>query len=193
MDNKEITILVDIDDTIEDLIGAWCAWLNSHYSTDVLPDQITQWDMHMAFPTLSHNQIYAPLDRLDFWQTVKPRKDAMKYLKKLYDWGYDIYLCTSTSYKNVAIKYEKIVQKYFPYIDWEHIIVAGDKTMIKGDIMVDDGIHNLLGGDYLKILMSLPHNKFFDAKENGVIRVSDWSEATDIITSYKEYGRRILY
>ena len=85
MDNKEITILVDIDDTIEDLVGAWCGWLNSRYSTRVLPKQVTQWDMHIAFPTLSHNQIYAPLEMADFWQTVKPREDAMKYLKELYD------------------------------------------------------------------------------------------------------------
>ena len=77
------------------------------------------------------------------------------------------------------------MQKYFPYIDWNHVIVTSNKAMIKGDILIDDGIHNLLGGDYFKILMSLPHNRYFDAEKNGMIRAGNWKEVVDIVDDYK--------
>lgn len=190
-ENKNITILVDIDDTIEDLLGAWCKWLNEHYQTGVDVKDVSDWDMHLAFPTLTTDQIYEPLCMEEFWETVQPREDAMVYLKQLYDSGYSIYLCTSTSYENVKPKYETIIQKYFPYIDWDHIIITSNKTMLKGDIMIDDGVHNLLGGDYLKILMSSPHNMWFDADKYEVSRVYKWCEIIAIINTYKKNRNKL--
>ena len=49
-------------------------------------------------------------------------------------------------------------------------------------ILIDDGIHNLLGGEYKKILMSAPYNKTFDAEANGMIRVRNWAEIYDVIS-----------
>ena len=39
-----------------------------------------------------------------------------------------------------------------------------------------DGVHNLEGGDYAKILVTAPHNIDYDAEANGMIRVKDWDE-----------------
>jgi hypothetical protein len=43
--------------------------------------------------------------------------------------------------------------------------------MIRGDVLIDDGIHNLEGGDYKKILFTAAHNRNYDAEANGMIRV----------------------
>ena len=48
-------------------------------------------------------------------------------------------------------------------------------------MLVDDGIHNLERGDYIKLLMSTPHNKSYDAEANGMIRVHSWDEITEVI------------
>ena len=42
---SDITILIDIDDTIEDLLAAWCKWLNDLYGLNVKPDEVTDWDV----------------------------------------------------------------------------------------------------------------------------------------------------
>lgn len=56
--------------------------------------------------------------------------------------------------------------------------------MIKGDVLVDDGIHNLIGGDYRKILVDAPYNREFNEKEYGMVRVKIWKEIYDVITGY---------
>ena len=77
-------ILVDMDDTIEELLPAWCRWLNKYYGTSVNPDNITDWEVAKFFPELTIEQVFSPLiDNSSFWKTVKPKPGAVKYLKKL--------------------------------------------------------------------------------------------------------------
>lgn len=171
---SDITILVDIDDTIEDLLKAWCEWLNKRYGLCVQPEEVTDWDVAKFFPTLTKEQVFEPLHIDHFWETVEPKKDAVKYVKKLIDDGFNIYLCTTTDYRNIKPKYEYVVMKHFPFISWRQVIVAGCKQMIKADILIDDGVHNQEGGDYNKILVSTPHNRGYDAEGNGMVRAEDW-------------------
>ena len=181
MDKSSIVILIDIDDTVEDLLSAWCNWLNEKYKTTVDINDITEWDMCKFFPSLTKEQVFEPLHQNYFWKTVEPKHDAMTYVSKLFNEGYNIFFCTSTDYRNIYAKYEYIVKRYFPYIEWSHVIVASNKQMIKADYLIDDGIHNLENGDFIKILMTSPHNKNYDAKANGMYRVSDWKEVYEII------------
>ena len=42
---KKLTILVDMDDTIEQLLNAWIAAVNSKFGTAVTYDDIKSWDV----------------------------------------------------------------------------------------------------------------------------------------------------
>lgn len=55
--------------------------------------------------------------------------------------------------------------------------------MIRGDILIDDAPHNLVGGDYVKILMTANHNRSYDASANGMIRVIDWLDIQNCISA----------
>lgn len=171
---SDITVLIDIDDVIGDLLGAWCEWLNTTYVLDVKPDDITDWDISKFFPTLSKEQIFYPLHTELFWKDVKPKRGAVHYVKKLVTGGFKVFLCTTTDYKNVKPKFEYFVKVYFPFISWQQVIITSKKQMIKADFLVDDNIKNLQDGDYVKILMSAPHNMDYDAEANGMIRGTDW-------------------
>ena len=61
--------------------------------------------------------------------------------------------------------------------------MAQDKGMVKGDILVDDGVHNLEAFSGRKVLMTAPHNQQYDATGNGMIRADNWHEV------YKEIRR----
>ena len=71
-------------------------------------------------------------------------------------------------------------------ISWWNVITICSKQLINADILVDDGVHNLLGGSYKKILMTASHNKAFDANANGMVRVNNWQEAYDKIIEYAD-------
>lgn len=176
-------ILIDIDDTIIDLLPTWVEVLNKKAFTNVKYEDIEAWDITKYFPTLTREQIFEPLQTYNFWINVKPKADAVEYVKKLFDEGYELYLCTSTDYRNVKAKYECVIMKYFPYLKWENVIVAHNKSMLKADFLIDDAVHNLQKGDFCKILMTAPHNKKYDAKSNGIIRADDWRIVYEIVHS----------
>lgn len=171
---SDITILIDIDDTIQNFCETWVECLNDEYKTSVKYEEISDWDMCRFFPTLTKEEVYAPTYNPEFWDYVKPKPGAVEYVKKLIDEGYNVYLCTATYYQSVRPKFERIIQKHFPYINWNQVIVANQKQMIKADFLIDDGIHNLEDGDYIKILVSAPHNQLYNAEENGMIRADNW-------------------
>ena len=156
MDKK--VILVDMDDVIENLVEAWTAEIERKYGYHKTSEDITEWEMYKFYPDLEPNYIYDILDDSDFWKTVKPKEDAIKYLKLLQE-NFDVYIVTAARMSTVSSKISDILFKYFPFIDNEHVIVCYNKQMIKGDVIIDDGIHNLVGHEAIKILYDTPHNR----------------------------------
>lgn len=181
-------ILIDVDNTIENLLVAWTGTLDERYSTGVTPEDLTDWDLLKCFPGLTHEQIFGVLKDDGFWKKVGPIKGAPENIKKLIDDGHEIYLCTATDRFDIRPKFEDVIMRYFPFISWKQIIVCENKQMIKADMLIDDGIHNLIGGDYIKILFHQPHNASFDAEENGMIRLKTWDEIYDYISELTKTG-----
>lgn len=184
--HNKMVILVDIDDVINNLCQTWTTWLNTKYKLSVQYDDIITWDMAGYYPELTNEQIYEPLFMPKFWQLVLPRFDAIKYIDMLVKEKYDVYLCTTSHYKTIDIKFENIVAKYFPFIPWNKIIITSKKQMIRGDVLIDDGIHNLEGGCYTKILMTAPWNKNYDTVSHQMYRADNWEDVYNIIHSLEE-------
>lgn len=174
-------VLVDLDDTLTWFVPEWLKWLNNKYGCHVQYEDVREWDFSYLYPTLTAKQMHEPLGLPEFWKSVKIREDAKLYLKELYDCGFEIFLCTATYYKDIAMKYDIIIKEHFPFIDWSHVIVTKDKHMIKGDYLIDDYENNLIDGDYDKILLTVPRNKSFNAESHGIKRCSDWSEIKEYI------------
>ena len=173
---KDFVICCDMDDTIEFLIQAWTRWLNNTYDLGVRYQDVKDWEMQKAYPTLSKEQIFEPLAIPDFWKTVEPMPQAVKYIKKLIDEGFTFYICTASHYKALEVKMEEVLFKHFPYLTWDNVIVMKNKQMIKCDVLIDDGAHNIVG-DYIGLLKDTPYNQSFDeAAHTSVLRVHTWRE-----------------
>ena len=78
-------------------------------------------------------------------------------------------------------KMNGLLFRYFPFLTWDRVIVTGRKQMIRCDVLIDDGVHNLEGGDYKKILFTAPHNRQYDAEANGMVRADTWEDVIRII------------
>ena len=173
--NRKLTILVDVDNVLENLNDAWVNAVNDKYGTSVSPNDIASWDIEKYFEGLSRTQVFSQLHDKDFWETLKPIDDAPDYLKKLIDDGHQVVLVTSSHPDTIGYKYRFII-KYFPYISFKDIIFTSKKQMVLGDVMIDDAPHNLEGGKYIGLLMYSPHNRSYDAEANGFTRVDNWEQ-----------------
>lgn len=105
---KKLTILVDMDDTIENLLSCWVSYLNSQYGLQVRTEDVCDWDLSLAYPSLTKEQIFAPLydDRL--WQQVKPLPRAVPVLQRLQERGHEIYIVTSSNYQTLKTKMDSL-------------------------------------------------------------------------------------
>lgn len=180
-----MVILVDMDDTIETLGPAWCDWLDKKYDTGIKYEDLTGWIVADTYPQLTKEQIFEPLFLPELWDTVKPIDGAAEYLKRMMDDGDEIYILTSTHYKNVAMKMDKVLFKFFPFLNRRQIIIADKKQMIKGDILIDDAPHNLMGGDYEKILLDAPTNRNFKEGIYDIHRAFSWEQVYEIVHEIK--------
>ena len=174
-------ILVDMDDTIERLLEAWVRGVNRKYGTDASYDDVTSWDVSAAFPGLTWEQGYAVPMEPGFWRTVEPIPGAAESLRRLMQAGHEVFIVTATPCDAVPEKMNDLLFRCFPFLSWDHVIVTSHKQMIRGDVLIDDGVHNLEGGAYAKILMTAPHNRQYDAEANGMIRVDNWTQVEEAI------------
>lgn len=88
---KKLTILFDADDTVENLSDCWIAMLNERYGTSVTPEDVHGWDISLAFPTLTKEQVFGVLYDDELWRRITPIPGSVEVLQKLYDEGHQLY------------------------------------------------------------------------------------------------------
>ena len=183
---SKLTILVDLDDVIDNCLEPWVNVLNREHGLNVKAEDITEWDLLESFPTLSHEEIYAPIKKFSFWLTeVSVRKDAIKYLNKLIKLGHEVYIVTASDLSMIHLKYLALIQPNFP-IKEDHIIVTHRKDLIRGDILIDDCLGHVMDFKGQAILMTAPHNKHVFIDDMGLKRADNWQEVYKYIT--EEWG-----
>ena len=173
MEKSEYIILVDMDDTMEDLLTSWVECLNRKYNLQVNPKEVTSWEIPPYFPSLTPFQVYEALVTEELWKTVKPIDGAVEYLKRLVEEGFTVRVCTASSPTSYALKMKWVMKRYFPFLDTRtQCICIHDKHLLKANVLLDDNYKNLLNSSYQGILFTRKHNKNLDYP----IRVNSWEE-----------------
>lgn len=180
---NKLTILFDADDTVENLCDCWIAMLNERYGTSVTLEDVRDWDITLAFPTLTKEQVFGVLHDDELWRRITPIPGSVEVLQKLQQEGHQLYMVTASDYRTCKTKVERLLE-LFPFLDWGHIVITSHKQMVHGDILIDDGPHNLVGGEYFKILFDRPHNRNYDDAANGMLRLHTWEEIDTVIHNH---------
>lgn len=119
------------------------------------------------------------------WKRVELLPNCVKTIKKLHDMGHEIYFVTATETANVHKKFQFLCRT-FPFIDVrKRLITTQCKQMIKMDVLIDDCVDNLVGGDYYGILFSYPWNTNFK-NDKTIERVDNWSEVPDAVRYFPD-------
>jgi 5'(3')-deoxyribonucleotidase len=150
---------IDFDDVISNTLDMWVKWLNHTHNLKVKLDDITSWKLSDFFPTLSKAELYEPLNTPEFWDTVSIRPGAQDLIQKLIADGHQVYIITSSHYETLPYKLSRCLFANFPYLTKENIIIAYNKSLIKTDILIDDGEHNLKDFAGIKVIFDMPHNQ----------------------------------
>ncbi len=114
-----------------------------------------------------------------FFRTMPVIEGSIDALKKL-NTQYELFIVSSATEfpKSLEEKYDWL-REHFSFISWKQMVFCGVKTMITGDIMIDDHFKNLDAFPGETILFTQPHNYFGNDKTHR--RVHNWAEILTII------------
>lgn len=175
-----------MDDVLEELVEEWIKQLNITYGKHVKFSDVTRWDFSNTFGDLTPKELYSPFKDGTIWERLSPTEGSEECLSKLKDDGHEIYVVTASHYSEIRPKIKWLLRE-FPFVfSWDHVIIANKKSMIKGDVIIDDAIHNLTDPDIVKIVYDKPWNRIPDDKELGLIRAYTWEDIYRIVTTLQK-------
>ena len=135
-------ILIDMDDVISDFDGEfYTRWNRLHPDKPVVPPEYRKCfyikdELPEEYAGLVREINTAP----GFINSLPEIHGAVQAVKEIAEMGHDVFICTSplNAYQNcVKEKYEWI-EKHLGF-EWTlKLILTKDKTLVKGDILIDD-------------------------------------------------------
>lgn len=171
---------IDFDDVVTNTLDVWIDWLNNKHNLSVTHSEIDSWKLVDFFPTLTKAELYEPLNTPEFWDEVSIKPGAQEVIGKLIEEGHQIYIITSSYYETLPYKFNRCLFKHFPNLTKENIIICYNKSLIKADMLMDDGEHNLRNFSGIKIIFDMPHNQ--DCK-SADFRISNWQEFYNLVSA----------
>lgn len=184
---KRLTILVDLDDVLNNQNELWIAELNDKHNRSVNLEDITDWDVSKFYPHVCKTKLYEPLESERLIHQMSPPPGSIDYTWSWYSAGHNLLVATSTNTRNAGCKVEWMY-KYYKWFDERNLIVTHHKQLLRGDVLIDDGIHNLLPDkltgavpQYSKLCMDRPWNRGFDCLKHGIHRVCSFQEIDGVI------------
>ena len=163
------TILVDVDGPVANLPEAWLMRYNQDYNDCLTVDQIDSWDMVRYVKSECGSAIYSYLDS-HIYDFVKPVKGALEGVQELRKAGHRVIFVTSSPEGTGDAKYAWLKRHGFldargAYGDGrvsDDYIEAHDKSLIRGDVLIDDREENVQNFPGNTILFDAPHNRSYE-------------------------------
>lgn len=183
--SEKLVIGVDLDDVLWDFAPAWVKRYNEVFDDNVKPENIRSWNITQYLTKATPFMIFYLLEEKSFWKDIQPKEDSQDIMQELIDEGHKVYIVTSTSYKTLPYKFERLF-KLYPFIEENQVIIIKEKQMLDLDVLCDDYQNNLIGAQYSKLLFDAPYNEDFNEMEHGIHRVKDWRSIRRFIKEKEE-------
>lgn len=142
-------ILVDVDDVTLDLNTEWLRCYNKDYDDNLTRSKIKTWALDKYVKKECGRKIYDYLKNKDLYSNIKPVAGAVEGVQKLRDLKHRVIFVTAYfNEQKVKCLHDNGLLREYPYNDgrWNtatDVIMANDKSLIKGDYLIDDRTENL--------------------------------------------------
>jgi 5'(3')-deoxyribonucleotidase len=189
-------ILVDQDEVICKWIKRILQYYNEDHGTNFTDADISTWDVTMNLGPSSEPALRAYMRYTEFYKDLEPVDGAIEGMRNLINLGHDVIIVTAVP-KCAGMSYNGKIEwlrKNMPFFSLDNFIACKRKDLIKGDVMFDDGFHNIKafnecswkeGRAVKSVLFTRPWNEK-EVLEPGMKRVSTWEEFLELI-------RKLIY
>jgi 5'(3')-deoxyribonucleotidase len=171
-----------MDEVVADLMSEWLRLYNLKYNDTLQREQITDWDMRKFVRKEVGEKAYDILRDPILYPGVQPIEGARDGIHQLRSMGYRVVFVTSCVHGSVDAKMAWL--KKYHLIDFrahtpKDFIAAKDKFLVKGEVLIDDGPHNISAFPGHTILFDQPYNRHMDHPH----RVRSWEEIPKLVST----------
>jgi 5'(3')-deoxyribonucleotidase len=184
-------IVVDMDEVLCQFVNkVLCRW-NSINSTGYTREDVDCWQLEKTF---GYDRFGIPADVvIDVWlkedgffDDLEPMPGAIEGFNWLRERGHDVIVATAVvdGAMHAFDGKRAWMKKNFPDWDIKNFVACSRKGLIDGDILIDDGLHNV--NDWITSSKFNREALIFDARWNRqyasdtrTFRVFDWSEIVE--------------
>ncbi len=169
-------ICVDMDEVIADALGEHLLRYNRDFSERLTPADLEGrwlWDF---VPAERQQTLVDYMMSEDFFAVLRVMPHAQRVLERLQS-RYEIYIATAAMEvpSSFNAKFHWLKQ-HFSFIPPSHIVFCGNKSILRGDYLIDDNPRQLRLFRGEGILFSSPAN----VHVKGFRRVRDWLEIEEL-------------
>lgn len=134
---KKLTILIDMDGIAADLMQKVLNLYNAEHQTQYTHAHVMTWDFDKCIP--NGQKIFRYMDVPGFFRDLSPLPGMARALKGLKKAGHDLHIASTPHVKGTCAG-DKLawVDEHLPFIGSRKTILIRDKSMLKGDVLIDD-------------------------------------------------------
>lgn len=190
-------LFVDMDNVIVNLSEGVVDWINRElekpvykgsYRCDLTEKDIVQyyfWDNYKLQESFGRKLQERMFNTEKFWYSLSPIRDSLNVLRRLSE-KFNIYIATRPALNDVCIS-EKMdwVKIHLPFIGVDKVVFTQDKSILRGDIMIDDEYEQLKRFEGTRILFYQPYTSW-DVLTKCDYVVKSWKSLEEILDDMVE-------
>ncbi len=166
-------LLIDMDEVMADAIYRFLEWYERDFGVRYTKDDLAGTKLSEIVPN-DHKAIVKqyPHEK-GFFKDLPLIENSQEVIEELNN-KFDVYIVSAAMEFKYSL-YEKFewLDEHFPFIHWKRRVFCGDKSVTKGDVLIDDHDFNLSVFSGRSIMFTSPHNVHFTKYE----RLNNWIEA----------------
>jgi 5'(3')-deoxyribonucleotidase len=165
-----------MDDVIADAIERFIEWYERDFGIRYTQPDLQGTNFHRIVPEEHKNIVMAYPHHKDFFKDLPVIENSIEMVEKLHN-KHEVFIASAAQeFPHSLAHKNEWLDKYFPFIHWRRRIFCGDKSVLKGDVLIDDNDFNLSVFDGRRIMFSASHN----LNETKYERLESWLDAEKV-------------
>ena len=138
-----LIICVDMDEVIADALGEHLLRYNRDFGINITPEELRGRWLWDAIPPAHLPAVEQYMLTEDFFSVLEVFPESQRVLASLQS-RYDIFIATAAMEvpSSFTPKFHWLA-RHFPFIPTSHIVFCGDKSILRGDYLIDDNPRQL--------------------------------------------------
>jgi 5'(3')-deoxyribonucleotidase len=168
-----LRILIDMDDVMADAVARFLEWYERDFGTKYSREKLHGTKLSEIVPPEHRQQVLMYPHQKGFFKDLPVIQDSKTIIEALNNKHEVFIVSAAMEFKHSLYDKFEWLDEHFPFISWKRRVFCGDKTIAKGDVLIDDHDFNLSVFTGRPIVFTAPHNVHYTKYE----RMDTWLDA----------------